>query len=115
MRVEPTEAEARLWERISNRKLHGMRFRRQFPIGRFIADFYNHAHRLIVEVDGRVHADRKEYDKNRSSYLAAHGYQIIRFSNEQVMKEIETVLDAIKKIVEEKPKHDLSKVPLRGI
>jgi very-short-patch-repair endonuclease len=115
MRAKPTDAEATLWKKISNRQLDGLRFRRQFSIGRFIADFYNHENRLIVEIDGDIHANRREYDANRTRYITAHGYRVVRFSNEQVMKEIEAVLEEIKKVAEQKTKHDDLKVPLRGI
>ena len=90
-RVSMTLQEEMLWERISNKKFKGLKFRRQFPIGRYIVDFYNHLNKLIVEIDGSIHNSQKEYDKNRDKYLESSGYTILRISN----NEIETNIDGV--------------------
>ena len=105
-RLNPTVAEEKLWSMLSGKKLQGFKFRRQFPIGRYIVDFYNHANRLIIEVDGSVHNKTKEYDHNRDSILTAQGYFILRFSNFEIETNLETVIQQISSHL---------KVPLRGI
>jgi very-short-patch-repair endonuclease len=96
MRISMTPSEKKLWEALSNKKLDGMRFRSQHPIGRYIADFYCHAKKLIVEVDGGIHDLTKEYDKNRDQHLAALGYHIIRVSNKNVIHNLNSILLKIK-------------------
>lgn len=95
MRHTPTPAEARLWRILRARRLAGYKFRRQHPIGRFIADFYCAAARLIVEVDGPSHDNQLEYDQERTDWLEAHGYHVIRFTNQQVLKNEGAVARAI--------------------
>jgi very-short-patch-repair endonuclease len=97
LRKEMTEAEKILWERIRNRQLNGLKFRRQHPIDIFIADFYCHEMKLIVELDGGIHdtIEQKEYDDGRSFELEEKGFKIIRFRNEEVFNEIEQVLEKI--------------------
>jgi len=95
-----TECERKIWDKLSNRKLNGLKFRRQHPIGRYIADFYNHEKRLIVEVDGDVHEEREEYDYNRDKHLEACGYHILRISNNDVNNDVDAVFDLIWKTAE---------------
>ncbi|MBN1759464.1 MAG: endonuclease domain-containing protein [Chitinispirillaceae bacterium] len=96
-RRKPTSQEEKLWEYISKRRLAGEKFRRQFPMGRYIVDFYNHAHKLVIEIDGEIHKSRKEYDRNRDEYLKGCGCTVVRFTN----NEIDTGLDSVlQKIVE---------------
>jgi very-short-patch-repair endonuclease len=94
-RNNPTDQEEKLWSIISGKKLNGLKFRRQFPIGRYIVDFYNHANRLVIEIDGSSHDDRKEYDDNRDAYLRAGGYKVMRFKNSEIDSHIETVVRRI--------------------
>jgi very-short-patch-repair endonuclease len=94
-RLKMTNAEQILWTHISNKKLNGLKFRRQYPIGRYIADFYNHDHHLIIEVDGSIHDLQKEYDKNKSSILQGNDCSIIRFSNKEIYEDIESVKQTI--------------------
>ena len=95
LRNNMTECEKMLWEKISKKQLNGLKFRRQFPVGRYIADFYNHEKKLIIEVDGSVHNEQKEYDKNREKYLEASGYTIIRFTNDEIVNNIDLVIEKI--------------------
>ena len=98
LRREMTPAEKILWKQVKANKLHGLHFRRQQIIHGYFADFYCHQHELIVEVDGPIHDLQREYDVEREDYLKALGFRIIRFTNEEVAKDLNGVLQ---KIVEE--------------
>ena len=93
-----TKAEEALWKRLRNRKLEGRKFRRQHPIEHYIVDFYCHESKLVIEVDGKIHElnDNPDYDKNRTQDLISFGLKVIRFTNEQVLNNIEVVLKEIK-------------------
>ncbi len=95
LRQNMTTAEKTLWEHLRAKRFHGLKFRRQQIIAGFIVDFYCHFLGLIIEVDGKIHNRQKEQDLERESILKAKGLQIIRFTNEQVIEDIETVLKAI--------------------
>ncbi len=95
LRGEQTEAEDVLWERLRRRRLKGLKFRRQHPIGRFVVDFCCPDLRLVVEVDGEVHREQMEYDTVRTQALEAKGYQVIRFTNEQVLTGLDIVVAQI--------------------
>jgi len=94
MRREPTEPERLLWSRLRDRRLGGYKFRRQHPIGAFVADFACVECRLIVEADGGRHVD-SEYDVYRSKWLHTQGWQVIRFWNNEVRENPNGVADAI--------------------
>ncbi len=100
MRHKPTPAELKLWEILHNRKILGLHFRRQHPIDMFIADFYCHKLKLVIEVDGEVHQsdDRKEYDSNRTAEMKRFGIEVLRFTNKQVLES----LQGVKAIIEAK-------------
>src|SRR3546814_13577570 len=91
LRLNATEAERKLWAQLSARKVSGIRFNRQFPIGPFICDFVSRTAKLVIEVDGGQNADDVEKDKSRPAYLEAQGYRVIRFWNNDVMDRIEGV------------------------
>jgi len=93
-RKKQTETESLLWSRLRSRQLGGLKFRRQHPIGRYIADFYCHEHKLVVEVDGGVHMkqDQRLYDRLRQEDIEAQGYRIVRVTSEQVKKDIDGTL-----------------------
>jgi len=95
LRRNPTPVEKRLWEHLLDRKLGGFKFRRQHPIGRFIADFYCHNAKLVVELDGELHARQVGYDTSRSSWFEERGVRVIRFQNIEVESEIEKVIAEI--------------------
>ncbi len=90
-----TPAEGKLWQYLRAGRLEGHHFRRQQVIGSYIVDFYCHQANLIVEVDGDVHLDQEEYDKERDHDLEIRGLRVIRFTNTQVNRELETVLAII--------------------
>jgi very-short-patch-repair endonuclease len=90
-----TDAEQRLWQALRNRQLGGWKFRRQYPVGPFIADFACVEKKLVVEVDGGQHAKGLEKDHKRSEYLELRGYRVLRFWDNQVLQETDSVLEAI--------------------
>jgi len=91
LRRDMTEAERRLWQMLRSRQTEGYRFRRQVPIGGFIADFVCHAARLIVEIDGGQHDPSSEAEERRTRFLEAEGYRVLRFWNNEVMDNPEGV------------------------
>lgn len=94
LRTEQTPAEKLLWQHISRDKIFGLRFLRQYSVGPYILDFYCAKLRLGVEVDGEVHneKERKLYDKDREKYLKNLDIEVIRFWNDDVLKNIRDVL-----------------------
>ena len=92
-----TDAELKLWNELRAHRLMGMSFRLQIPIGPYIVDFACSAHHLIVEVDGSQHSDTEhaERDKARSVYLKASGWTILRFWNDDVIRDIDNVCQHI--------------------
>lgn len=97
LRLNPTVAEEFLWKQLSSVKLKGVRFKRQHPILYFIADFYCHRAKLVIEVDGGYHKipSQYEYDCNRDQELTVLGLKVIRFTNEEVLFYIKNVLKRI--------------------
>lgn len=93
LRANSTPAEEILWEEIRNRKLNGLKFKRQHSIGNYIVDFYCASKRLIIELDGEVHntEDQKEKDKHKDQNLTEMNFRVLRISNSQVLNDIETV------------------------
>ena len=100
LRKRETKTEKILWGLLSNKKL-GVKFRRQHPISQFIADFYCHELKLVIEVDGEIHLHQEniEYDKMRTSVFNDHGISVIRFTNREILKNPGEVLTAIEKLV----------------
>ncbi|OHV90197.1 endonuclease domain-containing protein [Mesorhizobium sp. ORS 3428] len=94
MRRESTEAESRLWQELRGRRLDKIKFRRQMPVGRFIADFVCAEARLIIEIDGSQHAD-STHDKQRDAELKARGFRVLRFWNDDVLRDLNAVCDTI--------------------
>ena len=94
MRGCATDAEKRLWLRLRRSQL-GVGFRRQFVIDRFIADFYCSDRKLVVEVDGAVHLDRRHLDVQRDRVFAAMGLRVVRVSNREVLSDLDGVLQRI--------------------
>jgi very-short-patch-repair endonuclease len=94
-RHEPAPAESRLWDALRAHRFAGIHFRRQHSIGHYIVDFYAPAHKLIIEVDGNQHLGQKEYDQERTAYLAGKGYRVLRFWNGDVLNKITDVMSAV--------------------
>ena len=95
MRREDTDAEARLWNALRDRRLGGWRWKRQVPRGHYIVDFYCFDAGLVVEVDGGQHADQIAYDARRTTWLVTQGYRVIRFWNSEVLSNSDGVCLAI--------------------
>ena len=95
LRQPQTFAEQKLWSRLRDRQLDGLKIRRQYAIDRFIIDFYCAEAKLCVEIDGDSHAEQIEYDQARTAYLNELGYTVIRFTNREVFGQFESVLQAI--------------------
>jgi len=102
LRKNMTEAEKIVWERLCNKQL-GVRIRRQHPIYKYIADYYCHELKLVIEIDGGIHLSKenKENDIGRDIILNEFGIQIIRFTNDQVINDIDQIIEEIKKKIEE--------------
>ena len=92
LRRNPTEPERRLWSALQPRSVSGVRFNRQVVIGRYICDFVARTPKLIIEVDGDKHATQAEYDMQRTAELEHSGYIVIRFSNSDIMSNLEGVV-----------------------
>lgn len=97
LRRNQTPAEELLWKILRSHKLDGLKFRRQHPVSYFIADFYCHELKLIIELDGDIHEleEGKAYDIKREGKLRALGLTVIRFKNEQVYTEPEVILQSV--------------------
>jgi len=116
-RSTPTEAEIVLWENLRGKRLSNIKFRRLHIIGTFIADFVSLRHNLIIEVDGLIHSlpENTFNDKQRTLALKELGFEVIRFTNDQVLYEMELVLDSIsKKIKQIEEIEPATKVPPLG-
>ncbi|WP_421943037.1 endonuclease domain-containing protein [Pedobacter sp.] len=98
LRKVGTDAEDILWQALRRKRLSSFKFRRQHPLDKYIADFYCHEAKLVIEVDGGIHnnPDNKEYDNNRGYELEQLGIKVLRFTNEEVSNNLEMVLNEIK-------------------
>lgn len=104
LRKDMTGAEKILWERLKNKQVLKLRFRRQHPIDIFIADFYCHSVRLVIELDGKIHKTQKEYDQGRTAEMEQFDIQVIRFKNEEVENDIENVIKKIESTIAQRLK-----------
>ncbi len=105
LRKRQTDAERALWNKLRSKQIEGVKFRRQQPIGPYIVDFVSLERKLIIEIDGGQHNERKvrEKDQEREEWLKEKGYQTLRFWNNDVLTNIEGVLERIKENLEGKP------------
>ncbi len=101
LRKNPTEAEEILWQYLRNRQMEGVRFRRQHPLQKFVADFYAHQYKLVIEVDGDYHNEKVQsfYDHDRDENLSNYSLTILRFTNDEVKRSIEYVLSVIRETI----------------
>lgn len=102
LRKNMTDAERKLWMRLRNRGLRGFKFVRQQPVGPFIADFACRQANLIIELDGGQHAENHA-DAHRTKALAEHGYEVLRFWNNDVLNNLDGVLQSIASHLEQAP------------
>ena len=101
LRTDSTDGETRLWSCLRDRRLFGFKFRRQQPVDSFIVDFYCDAAKLAVEVDGGQHDEERQaaYDRRRTHLLEASGITVLRFWNNDVLKNLHGVLEAIAEVL----------------
>jgi very-short-patch-repair endonuclease len=95
LRRDQTDAEQTLWARLRDRQLCGAKFRRQHPVGPFVADFCCPQRKLVVELDGGQHAEEVAADHKRSRFLEEQGYRVLRFWNHDLLQNTEAVLERI--------------------
>lgn len=100
LRASYTPAEIEMWKHLRESQL-GVKFRRQHPLANYIADFYCHQVKLVVEIDGSIHKLQhiKEYDEGRTYVMEQLGIKVLRFTNEEVFSDIEMVLGKIKSVI----------------
>ncbi len=101
LRREMTPAERILWQQLRRNQLNGLHFRRQQIIDGFIADFYCHAAGLVIELDGGIHQRQADYDAERDKVIAARDLRVLRFKNEEVLRDLKSVLARIRAACEE--------------
>ena len=105
LRRDQTDAERKLWFRLRDRRLNGLKFRRQMPVRLYIVDFCCESARLIVELDGGHHSLRSAQDAKRTADLEAYGYLVLRFWNNDVLSNIGGVLETIAATASQEPPH----------
>ncbi|MEP7222107.1 MAG: DUF559 domain-containing protein [Novosphingobium sp.] len=103
LRLNATEPERCLWQAISARKVAGVRFNRQYPVGQYICDFVSRTALLIIEVDGESHTHAIGYDQARTRFLEAQGFRVLRFWNNDVMENLEGVVKQIELALADRP------------
>ncbi|MGH8225163.1 MAG: endonuclease domain-containing protein [Gammaproteobacteria bacterium] len=96
LRRNSSDAEKRLWRQLRDRQIEGYKFRRQIPLGIYVADFVCFEARLVVEVDGGQHDMRRDHDERRTAWLNAQGFKVLRFWNNEVLGASDSVLEAIR-------------------
>ena len=99
LRRSSTDAERKLWSRLRNSQLRGLKFRRQMPIGAFIADFACVEARIVIEVDGSQHLAAGDADRLRSAAIEAAGYLVMRFWNDEVLANVDAVMTEIDGVI----------------
>jgi len=98
-----SDAENKLWRYLRNRQLGGYKFRRQAPVGRYIVDFVCVQAKLIIEADGGQHLEQVNYDKRRTTFLIARGFEVLRYWNDDILRDTDRVLEDILYQLEKRP------------
>ena len=106
LRMQPTDAEQKLWFHLRASRFGDVKFKRQKPIGPYVVDFVAVNEKLVIELDGGQHQERMAHDQARTRYLENRGYRVLRFWNNQFLLETEAVLERIRQC--------LSPLPLAG-
>ncbi|MDE2234972.1 MAG: endonuclease domain-containing protein [Gammaproteobacteria bacterium] len=96
LRIHQTDAERLLWKQLRNRRFESYKFRRLDSLGPYIVDFICFEANLFIEVDGGQHTVQRETDETRSHWLRSRGFTVLRFWNNEVLKQIQSVLETIK-------------------
>jgi very-short-patch-repair endonuclease len=104
LRKDQTDAERKLWTILRNRQLNGIKFRRQFPVGGYIVDFYCPEYKLAIEADGGQHYKPKgrQRDEVRTKELNRIGVEVVRFCDRDILTNVDEIYEAIRKIIEKK-------------
>ena len=97
LRKRATNTENYLWLFLKNRQLEGVKFRRQEPMGSYIADFVSYESKIVIELDGGQHAENNKKDKERDGWFKRQGYEVLRFWDNEVFKNKDGVLETIRK------------------
>ena len=95
LRKAQTDAEASLWWRLRDRRMAGVKFRRQHAIGPYVVDFACPERMLVVELDGGQHVEQARYDADRTAWLRSRGYDVLRYWNDDVLADLDSVLESI--------------------
>jgi len=103
LRANATDAERKLWAQLSARKVAGVRFNTQFPIGPFICDFVSRSAKLVIEIDGGQHDWNAAADLARTRFIEAQGFAVLRFWNNEVLENIEGVVATIERALADRP------------
>jgi very-short-patch-repair endonuclease len=114
LRSNMSDAERALWHFLQGRQISGLEFRRQHPFGDYILDFVCLEIRLVIEVDGSQHEQQAKYDEDRTQKLQRAGFRVLRFWNNEVLKENESVKEKIWLVVQELQPHPHPNPPLEG-
>ena len=101
LRSHATDAEVRLWQSIRKRQLLGYKFRRQFVIAPYIVDLISLELKLVIELDGGQHMDQHACDKKRTDFISSKGFRVIRFWNDDVLRDIDVVLEEVRRVIVE--------------
>jgi len=112
LRKNATDAESKIWKMLRNRHFSSFKFRRQEPLGRYIVDFVCYEKKIVVETDGGQHCERKGYDEKRTGWLNNKGFKVLRFWNNDVMKDFAAVKQVIWENLKSVPSPESS--PTRG-
>jgi very-short-patch-repair endonuclease len=95
LRSDMTDAEQKIWQAVRGEQIKGYKFRRQYVVGSYIADFACTKEKLVIELDGGQHQDQVAYDEKRTAYLQTQGWRVLRFWNNDVMVNMDGVLFSI--------------------
>ncbi|MHB8384729.1 MAG: endonuclease domain-containing protein [Candidatus Binataceae bacterium] len=101
LRRNMTDAEQAIWKLLRGRRFADLKFRRQFPIGPYIADFCCVERKLVVELDGGQHVNQQVYDDEREEFIEAQGFRVVRFWNDVVLRETDSIIAQILAVLEE--------------
>ena len=104
MRHQPNDAESLVWDQLRNRRVGKFKFRRQHPIGKYIADFYCVEAKVIVELDGATHEGREDYDAERQAWLESQGIAVLRVKNQDLYDSPEGFVEVVWRLCEERLK-----------
>ena len=100
LRQTSTIPEVKLWQHLRNRRFNGLKFRRQYPVGRYVVDFVCLSHKLIIELDGGQHGEQIAYDEKRTEYLQHFGFKVLRVWNSDVFLRFDDVLEQMRQCVD---------------